>query len=234
MCHTPNHGVHFRHLRADIILFLNHKLDILLWVLKIFEFLNLGFVLWRRWPSWRARSPHWHWRFELRQSLQLKVTCFSFLVNLLQLLLLCLILSLLHLRVRYRCCSVRHGVCEVARGAPPDHVRAPSGSARTLARKWAATVRRQLFGALWRVDEREEHDREIRRLPHRLRHVEDTSWEMLHVDGRFSPIGSYQGAKPISLKLLIYLHLWKNHLLHHLLLFLLLLLLLQFLANILF
>lgn len=164
--------------------------------------------------------------------IQKSLVC-SFLINLLQFLLLFFILSLLHLRVRYRCCSVRHGVCEVARGAPPDHVRAPSGSARTLARKWAATVRRQLFGALWRVDAREEHDREIRRLPHRLRHVEDTSWEMLHVDWRFSPIGSYQGAKPISLKLLIYLHLGQNHLLHHLLLFLLLLLL-QFLANILF
>lgn len=114
------------------------------------------------------------------------------------LLLLLLLRRLLRRRRLWcRCCSVRHGVCEVVRGAPPAHVRAPGSGARTLARKRAETIRRQLLGTLRWVDEPEEHDRQIGRLPHRLRHVEGTGREMLHVDGRFSSIWSYQGAKPI-------------------------------------
>ena len=92
-----------------------------------------------------------------------------------------------------RCYRLRHGVFTMAGGASPPNVRTSKCSAGALTWKRAQAFRRQLFGSLWRGDESQKHDRQIWRFSSCFRHVEDSCWEMLHVDGRFSPIGAHQG-----------------------------------------
>lgn len=71
----------------------------------------------------------------------------------------------------------------MAGGAPPADVRAPGGSARAPTGERAPAVRRQLPGPLRRGYESEDDGGEVRRLPPRLRHVEDAGGALLHVDG---------------------------------------------------
>lgn len=79
----------------------------------------------------------------------------------------------------------------MAGGAPPADGGAEERRGRTPTGKRAPDSVGQLFGTLRSDDEPEECDREIRRVPHLLRHVEDSGGALLHVDGRFPAIGAH-------------------------------------------
>lgn len=76
----------------------------------------------------------------------------------------------------------------MARGAPPPDGGAPECGARAPTGERAQALCGQLLGTLRSGYQPEEHDRQIRRLPPRLRHVEDASRAVLHVDGRLPAV----------------------------------------------
>lgn len=98
-----------------------------------------------------------------------------------------------HFNLYKRCCCLRHGVCQVARGTSSNHLWAPSCSTGAFVRERPPALCRQLLSTLWRGNEPQKHGCQNRRIPSCLRHVEDSGWTMLSMDRWIQAIWAHQG-----------------------------------------